>query len=112
MKEMKFHSVFLDENLNMVEIPENIQKIIERQERRYVEKLEELNAKVGVFLKHLSVIEKALELACDEILGFYCSDYCGTEKDCQKCSHKSFYTPEHFKREALKLTHQQEDKGE
>ena len=59
----------------------------------------------------IKVLEKALELACDRILYFYCKNYCKT-KDCEDCYIKSFYTPEHFKREALKLAHQHEDKGE
>ena len=44
-------------------------------------------------------LEKALELACDKVLYFYCRNYCGT-KDCEDCYLKSFHIAKEFKREA------------
>lgn len=51
----------------------------------------------------LVLTEKALELACEEVSGFYCSDYCGTEKDCENCWYRDYYTAEHFKTKAKEM---------
>lgn len=47
----------------------------------------------------IKVLEKALELACDKVLYFYCKNYCKT-KDCEDCYLKSFHIAKEFKREA------------
>ena len=57
----------LDENGNLVEIPENIKKHIEAREKFWVEKIKDIDKKCGILLEKLSLIEKALELAVAEL---------------------------------------------
>jgi hypothetical protein len=66
-KEIKLHKGFMDENGNLVEIPENIQKHIEAREEFWVDKIKDIDSKCGIVLKRLAITEKALELACEEL---------------------------------------------
>lgn len=36
----------------------------------------------------LAILEKALELACEELMNIYCSDYCGISNNCNNCCYK------------------------
>lgn len=63
-KEIKLHMGFMDENGNLVEIPENIQKHIEAREEFWVDKIKDIDSKCGIVLERLALTEKALELAC------------------------------------------------
>ncbi len=65
MKEFKMG--YLDENGNLVEIPENIKKHIEAREEHWFDKMKEIDKKCGVLLDQLATTEKALELACEAI---------------------------------------------
>ena len=51
----------------------------------------------------IKVLEKALELACEECLSFPCSEYCGTKDKCETCCYKAEYTPEKFKTKAKEM---------
>lgn len=75
-KEIKLHMGFMDENGNLVEIPENIQKHIEAREEFWVDKIKDIDSKCGLVLERLALTEKALELACEKLKKLYCSD-CG-----------------------------------
>ena len=45
----------------------------------------------------IAVLERALEFACKEVLEGWCSDYCGTGKNCNNCHYKKVSLPEYFK---------------
>ena len=66
-KEIKLHMGFMDENGNLVEIPENIQKHIEAREKFWANKIKDIDSKCGIVLERLALTEKALKLACDKI---------------------------------------------
>ena len=66
-KETKLHMGFMDENGNLVEIPENIQKHIEAREEFWANKIKDIDSKCGIVLERLALTEKALELACETI---------------------------------------------
>ena len=78
-KEIKLHMGFMDENGDLVEIPENIQKHIEAREKYWFNKIKEIDAKCGVLLQQLALTEKALELACEYI---DCDDCPLSAKNC------------------------------
>ena len=63
MKEIKLHMGFMDENGNLVEIPENIQKHIEAREEFWANKIKAIDSKCGIVLERLALAEKVLELA-------------------------------------------------
>ena len=98
-KETKLHMGFMDENGNLVEIPENIQKHIEAREEFWANKIKDIDSKCGIVLERLALTEKALELACETLYDINFKLY-NTEIDFK----------EYFKQQAL--THQHEDKGE
>lgn len=51
----------------------------------------------------IDVLNKALELACEECLSFPCSDYCSSNDDCEDCYYKREFTPENFKTKAKEM---------
>jgi hypothetical protein len=66
-KEIKLHMGFMDENGNLVEIPENIQKHIEVREEFWANKIKDIDSKCGIVLERLALTEKALELAVSQL---------------------------------------------
>lgn len=66
-KEIKLHMGFMDENGNLVEIPENIQKHIEAREEFWANKIKDIDSKCGIVLERLKLTEKALELAVSQL---------------------------------------------
>lgn len=53
--------------------------------------------------KDTILLEKALELACEECLSFPCSDYCSSNDDCEDCYYKREFTTENFKTKAQEM---------
>lgn len=76
-----FKMGFLDENGNMVEMSEDIEKIINEREKHWFDKMKDIDKKCGILLDQLALTEKALELACKEYSKLYCWHYCSYDKE-------------------------------
>lgn len=48
----------------------------------------------------IAVLERALELACKEVLTGWCSDYCGRGMNCNDCHYKEISSTDYFKSQA------------
>lgn len=68
-----------------------------------IDSIDELNYKLNMnaHLKDNKVLEKALEIACKNIEGIYCTDYCGILK-CQNCKFKQEFNANTYIEQAKK----------